>query len=408
MGKYIIAFMFIGLATAFYFYTPVPDDLENPWRFRLGHIALRVLHSLLYFSTKYSDGTLALRVSRILPHPPDGDHHSVMVTSTEFDGVPVKLFQPQLRVPVQDQVLPAIVYFHGGGFVFGNPEFTFGITKRMCEELQAVVASVDYRLAPEHKFPAAFEDALKVTKWFLLNAKQYNVNASKVAVAGDSAGGLLSAAVSQFIKDDTTVPDLLFQGLIYPSTQQIDLQLPSAQQYHSIFGNKGVLCRHDIAMFIGLYIFGEFRQDYYDAYLNCNLTSREFRETSHLMQYIDHDVILKSDFQTRYYIKPQSDPDNRHLWEEIKDIVLDVRMSPLLRVDMRGLPPAWVATCEYDPIRDDGILYANRLQKAGVPVKLTNYEGGFHGVWLSDVGLQVYEQMMNDFLVFAKEYINHE
>ncbi|XP_071949939.1 neutral cholesterol ester hydrolase 1-like [Antedon mediterranea] len=362
----------------------------------------------MYYEAKYSDVFSGLFADRLMKVPmPENNNDSLTVTTTEFDGVRVILFQPNLPTTKEDQLLPAIVYFHGGGFVLGNPEIMFGVTQRMCVELKAVVASVDYRLAPKYKFPTAFEDSLKATKWLLTNAKKYSVDARKVAVAGDSAGGLLSAAVSQSIKDDSSVPDILFQALIYPSTQQIDVNLPSTQQYHAIFGNRGILCKHDMAMFIGLYAFGEFRQDYYDAFMTGTLTSREFRETSELMQYVDHDIILlKSGVRSRYYIKSTSQADNSKLWKDVKDVLLDVRMSPLLRKDMSGLPPAWIATCEYDPIRDDGILYAHRLKNDGVRVSLKNYEKGVHGSWVSVFNLVVYNEMMTDFMVFAKEYIN--
>ncbi|XP_071949941.1 neutral cholesterol ester hydrolase 1-like [Antedon mediterranea] len=357
-----------------------------------------------------------------------------MVTYTKFDGVHVQLFQPILYD--NDDKLAAVIYFHGGGFVTGDsgrPFALFNITnallwvqckscfhllvtdimfassRRICEELNVMVASVNYRLAPQHKFPAAFEDALKATKWLLVNANQYNVNPNKVAVLGDSSGGSLSAAVSQFIKDDPNVPNLLFQALIYPITQQIDVNLPSAQQYHAIIGSDRGLCRHshhDIAIYTTLYAFGEFRKDFYEAVKTNNLTSREFRKTSHLMQYVDHDVILNSTFQTEYYTKPSMESDNPELWNDIKDVLLDVRMSPLLREDMGGLPPAWIATCEFDPYRDDGILYANRLVNAGVRVNSIHYEGGFHGVWMPVFNLHVYQKMLKDFIIYAHEQIN--
>ncbi|XP_071950307.1 neutral cholesterol ester hydrolase 1-like [Antedon mediterranea] len=407
MGKLLTILVVAGILSAFYFYVPVPEDLENPWIFRLTNCLKRIIHSIMYYEAKYSDVSSGVFANRLQFPMPENNNNSLTVTTTEFDGVRIILFQPNLPT-TKDQLLPAIVYFHGGGFVSGNPEIMFGVTRRMCVELQAVVASVDYRLAPKYKFPTAFEDSLKATKWFLNNAKKYRVDARKVAIAGDSAGGLLSAAVSQSIKDDSHVPNLLFQALIYPTTQQIDVNLPSTQQYHAIFGNRGILCKHDMAMFIGLYAFGEFRQDYYDAFMTGTLTSREFRETSESMQYIDHDIILKSDVRSRYYIKPTSQADHSKLWDDVKDVLLDVRMSPLLRKDMTGLPPAWIATCEYDPIRDDGILYAHRLKNDGVRVSLKNYEKGVHGSWMSGFNLVVYNEMMTDFMVFAKDYIKHK
>jgi acetyl esterase len=112
---------------------------------------------------------------------------------------------------------PVIVYFHGGGFVIGNLESHDGTCRRLCHGIGCTVVSVDYRLAPEHVFPAAVDDSYAATKWVADNAKSLRVDAARIAVAGDSAGGNL-AAVFAVVARDRGGPALCHQLLTYPVT----------------------------------------------------------------------------------------------------------------------------------------------------------------------------------------------
>ncbi|MFC1757214.1 alpha/beta hydrolase [Planctomycetota bacterium] len=118
-------------------------------------------------------------------------------------------------VPVADEVRPAIVYFHGGGWVLGNIDTHDAVCRRLAKESNCVVISVDYRLAPEHPFPAAMDDSYVATRYVLEHAEELGVQAGKIAVAGDSAGGNLAAAVAQRFRDEER-PGIDLQVLIYP------------------------------------------------------------------------------------------------------------------------------------------------------------------------------------------------
>jgi acetyl esterase len=113
--------------------------------------------------------------------------------------------------------LPTLVFFHGGGFVIGNVETHDGLCRMLANESKCRVISVDYRLSPEHKFPAAVDDALAAVTWIEANAAQLGVDANRVAVGGDSAGGSLAAVVSQLARDAGT-PKIAFQLLLFPVT----------------------------------------------------------------------------------------------------------------------------------------------------------------------------------------------
>jgi acetyl esterase len=208
---------------------------------------------------------------------------------------------------------PALVYFHGGGFVFGNIETHDAVCRAIAKESDAVVMSVDYRLAPEHKFPAAVDDSLAATVWVAANAERLGIDARSIAVGGDSAGGNLATVVAMRCRD-VGGPALAAQVLIYPVTDSSSFDTAS----HRDFG---------------------------DSYF---LTSAAM------------------DWFTGHYL---ASPDQKRHPE----------VSPLLATNLSGLPPALVITAEFDPLRDEGEAYAQRLQQAGVPVTVSRYPGMIHG-----------------------------
>ncbi|MGH7896570.1 MAG: alpha/beta hydrolase [Candidatus Binatia bacterium] len=126
--------------------------------------------------------------------------------------IPLRVYTPEAASP-----LPVLVYFHGGGWVIGNFETHDAVCRLLAKSAPAIVASVDYRLAPEHKFPAAAEDCYAATRWVAENAAAIGGAAEKLAVGGDSAGGNLAAVVSLMARDRKT-PKIGLQLLVYPVT----------------------------------------------------------------------------------------------------------------------------------------------------------------------------------------------
>jgi acetyl esterase len=223
-------------------------------------------------------------------------------------GIPVRVYRP----PV-DHALPLVVYFHGGGFVIGDITTHDTVCHRLAALVPAVVVSVDYRLAPEHRFPAAVDDCEAVTRWACSKAAELGGDPERVAVAGDSAGGNLATVVARRARDAGDLV-LAFQLLVYPCT---DLTRSSPSHVEN---GEGYLLDRDVI-------------DWFMA------------------QYID-------------------EADLRH-----------PDASPLLVDDLAGLPPAFVLTAEYDPLRDEGEAYADRLREAGVEVAATRYDGMIHGFY---------------------------
>lgn len=208
--------------------------------------------------------------------------------------------------------LPGMVYFHGGGFVYGDLDTHDGVCRGIAHSARCTVVAVDYRLAPENKFPAAVEDAFAATQWIAANASVLGIDAARLAVAGDSAGGNLAAVVALTARK-TAGPDIAMQVLVYPVTD--------------FSGESESVAR-----------FGE-------GYL---LTRESMR------------------WVRRAYLRDARDAQ-------------DWRASPLRMDDLSGLPPAYIITAGFDPLRDEGQAYAQRLIRAGTPATLECFEGQVHG-----------------------------
>ena len=207
-------------------------------------------------------------------------------------------------------VLPALVYYHGGGWLLGDLDSHDVACRRFANAARCRVVSVDYRMAPEHVFPAAVDDCVAVTKYVFDNAASLGIDTTKVAVGGDSAGGNL-AAVMALMARDGDLPPLAFQLLIYPATDMMMTTVSSTTI------GPGV-----------------------------PLTSATMK------WFIDH------------YAKGHE---------------TDWRASPLRAASVAGTAPALVLTCAHDPLRDEGIDYAKRLEREGVRVVHIHYSDQIHG-----------------------------
>ena len=220
-----------------------------------------------------------------------------------FD-LPVRLYAPS------NEPLPVLIYFHGGGFTIGSLATHDVLCRTLSQLAHCGVLSVDYRLAPEHKFPVAHNDAWDAVQWVARQGESAGLDAGRIALGGDSAGGTLAAACALQARD-AALP-LALQLLFYPGcTAHQDT--PS----HKTFAHGFVL------------------------------------EEPHITYFFNH------------YLRTVADRD-------------DWRFSPLTAPDVEGVAPAWFGLAECDPLVDEGILYADKLRAAGVPVDLEIYRGVVH------------------------------
>ncbi|XP_018408137.1 PREDICTED: arylacetamide deacetylase-like 4 [Nanorana parkeri] len=311
-----------------------------------------------------------------------------------FEGVPVRLYQPRLPSAGDRK---GVVFIHGGGFVFGSIESYDSFCRHMSKKSGAVVVSVGYRLAPEHRYPAAFDDSLNATIHFLKTAKHYGVNPSSVVICGDSAGGNLAAGISQVLVARTDIPKPLAVALIYPSVQMIEYNLPAYQQN----GMVPLLLRERSQFYRLTYLGGDLSMS--EGLVNGVHVPPELRKK--FSKWLDAGNIPDG-FKVRGF-KPHEISDfNNEIYQRLKH-AFDPACSPLLAEDavISLLPKTYIVTCEYDAIRDDGILYKKRLEDNGIPVTWYHVKDGFHGMvsFFDQPAFESGKQAMDNFVNFVKE-----
>lgn len=225
-------------------------------------------------------------------------------------AIPVRIYRP-LGTEAAER-LPALVYYHGGGWLLGDLDSHDGVCRSFANASNCRVISVDYRMAPEHKFPAAVDDCAAATRWVFENAATLHIDPALVAVGGDSAGGNLAAVIALMARDGA-LPPVAFQLLIYPATDMMMTSV-SAQAI-----TEGV-----------------------------PLTTYTMR------WFIDH------------YMRTKADES-------------DWRASPLRAAIVAGSAPALVVTCTHDPLCDEGVDYARRLEREGVRIVHLHFADQIHG-----------------------------
>ncbi|MGF1453873.1 MAG: alpha/beta hydrolase [Alphaproteobacteria bacterium] len=254
----------------------------------------RALYKAMSAATDTRDIPIGKVINGTFPGP-DGD-------------VPYRLYSPVAAV----SVMPGLVYYHGGGWVIGDLDTHDSLCRDLANASGCRVFAVDYRLAPEHPFPAAVDDAMAALQFVNDNAPDLGIDPNALAVGGDSAGGNLAAVVAQQARHSGKAR-VMFQLLIYPVTEA----LPETVSMNA----------------------------HAEGYL---------LEKATMTWFVHHYV---------------------HHADDIKN----PRVSPLCAEDVSGLAPAYVITAEYDPLRDEGRAYAEKLKAAGVPTTYVEYPGMIHG-----------------------------
>lgn len=243
-----------------------------------------------------------------VPEEPQETVHSISERTVPGPAgeIPIRAYAPA------EEPRPALVFFHGGGWMLGGLETHDALCRGVANASECTVVSVDYRLAPEHRFPAGLEDCYAATRWVADNGDEIGVEDDRIAVFGDSAGGTLAVGVSLLARDRDG-PTIDYQVLAYPAANyafDTESYERNAQGYF--------LTRKDMERF-------------WNGYL-------------------------------------RSESDGTHPY-----------VSPLRATQLADLPPTFVLTCGFDPLRDDGRALADRLSDAGVPTRHVEYEDMIHG-----------------------------
>lgn len=242
--------------------------------------------------------------------PPGVVVHHRTAPGTDGSGIELVVFEPETLTA---QPLPCVVYFHGGGFVFGDATTDVRVPSALAANLGAVVVSVNYRLAPEHPFPAPFDDAFDALTW-IAGDNDLGIDPTRIVLAGISAGAGLAAAVALKARD-AGGPAVIFQALDSPVLDDRLLTTSATEYTDSPLWN---------------------RQNGIDSW--------------------------------RHYLGADAERSTTSEYA-----------APARAADLRGLPPTYIAVTSFDPLRDEGINYAQRLTQAGVATELHLYPGTFHG-----------------------------
>uniref|UniRef100_A0A3Q2YTA4 Neutral cholesterol ester hydrolase 1 n=1 Tax=Hippocampus comes TaxID=109280 RepID=A0A3Q2YTA4_HIPCM len=362
---------------AYYVYLPLPGGVSEPWKLMLLDALIRafICSHILWSKMSCHVGNIFYQDKYFLMTIIDTFICSHILCDGVLGGVPSRIFQATGgRWPKR-----GVLYFHGGGWALGTARmrsYDF-LCRKMAEELDAVVISVDYRLAPEAMFPDQYHDALTASRAFLSKevAKRYSLDRKRLCVSGDSSGGNLAAAVAQELGSDVTLTaHFKVQALIYPVLQALDFHTPSYQQNKAV----PILYRPVMARYWLLYLGAD--PSLQLALLANNHSALDQPAISPAARsHLDWTVLLPAERKKEFrpLVVETGTPG---LLGQVPAL-LDARAVPLLakRDVLAKTPDAYVLTCEFDVLRDDGLMYAERLRRAGVRVTSDHYEDGFHG-----------------------------
>ncbi|XP_041828087.1 neutral cholesterol ester hydrolase 1-like [Melanotaenia boesemani] len=387
--KPLVVTVLLTLAVAYYIYMPLPDAIEEPWKLMVVDAGFRSVMQLASLKSWLGLDHYIMSVRQsvegyestmrwlLSSEQGGGVMPGMKVSDITFAGTPVRVYEPPAGG--EGHLRRGLMFFHGGGWAFGSGKVgTYNaINLMVSDELNTVVVSVEYRLYPEVHFPVPYLDCLAAAKHFLSPEvlAKYAIDPERVAVSGDSAGGNLAAAVAQEIStDDSLTVKFSVQALIYPVLQALDFNTPSylQNQYMPILTRKVMI--HFWLQYLGA-----------DLSLKPQLLANNHSALQHsaytpeLRSRLDWSALLPQKFKKNH--KPFVVEKGLH--EVLKKVpgFLDVRAAPLLAGPevLTKCPRAYILTCEHDVLRDDGLMYARRLQDAGVSVTTDHYEGGFHG-----------------------------
>ncbi|SMC24069.1 Acetyl esterase/lipase [Clostridium acidisoli DSM 12555] len=258
-----------------------------------------------------------LEMVRNLKAPSIEKSDKVLTTTCTIKGpgseLLLKVYEPKIR---QNEKLPAVFWIHGGGYVMGHPDGDDALCECFTEKIKCIVVSIDYRLAPEHKYPAAIEDCYAGLKWTVSKAEELKIDTSRIAIAGASAGGGLTAALALMVRDRGEIK-VAFQAPLYPMLDDRNVTPSSHEINEKNLPKAWNREANEIA---------------WKMYLGSNISG-----------------------ETSYYA------------------------APARAKDLTGLPPAYIFIGQLDPFRDETLEYVTRLVQAGIPVEFHLYPGCFHG-----------------------------
>ncbi|XP_077621989.1 arylacetamide deacetylase-like 2 [Crocuta crocuta] len=372
MGCKTLCFGLTCILFAYYIYTPLPENIEEPWKIQVIDALIKTTSltaillenmGLIRYEELFS---LLLKLDYTAPISDE----NITVMDTNFTDIPVRLYLPKRKSKSQRR---AVIFIHGGAFILGScKQMSWDFLNRWtANKLGAVVVAVDYRLAPQYQFPVSHEDVSSVVKFFLQDKilAKYGVDPSRICISGDSSGGVLAAEVTQLVQNDPGFKNKVkAQALIYPGLQLVDTLMPSHREHE-----HGPILSRDMAIKMGCLYLTK------DKALPEALRENQHMPhgSRHLFTLVNWSTLLPEKYKRNHiYTEPIIGRLNFSY-----PGLLDSRLSPLLVNDsqLQNLPLTYILTCEHDILRDDGLIYVSRLRNVAVNVSHDHIEDGVHG-----------------------------
>uniref|UniRef100_A0A8C6XTD8 Alpha/beta hydrolase fold-3 domain-containing protein n=1 Tax=Naja naja TaxID=35670 RepID=A0A8C6XTD8_NAJNA len=371
----LISFFILGWILYFNFTRiHTPPGIIQGIKLRLIYLFLRILEKLAVI-LEILGICNEFAVRRFLidgvfpPRPCD-----LSIKETLFDTVPVRIYQSKTPSPEKRR---GLVWIHGGGGIFGSFKSHERLCRFFAQESATVVIAIGYPLAPEHPYPAQQRSCYMAISYFLKHAGDFGVDPQRIVLGGDSIGGSFMVAASQQLVLRQDLPQVRAHVLVYPFLQAVDFNLPSYQQNQRV----PFLVKTDVGHFGKIYVTGN--SSGVDALMQNAHIPEKLRIKYQKWISAEH---IPEEFKGRGYVPFVPGRFSEALFKEYA-AAFEARCSPLLMKDavLRRFPETFLLTCEYDILRDDGLLYKKRLGDNGMSFTWHHLEDGFHGI-LSLVG----------------------
>uniref|UniRef100_A0A8C5U2B2 Alpha/beta hydrolase fold-3 domain-containing protein n=1 Tax=Malurus cyaneus samueli TaxID=2593467 RepID=A0A8C5U2B2_9PASS len=369
MSPVIIPALFWWCALYDFFTSELPPGIEQP-------LKLRFFHSLMITTIVALGICNDLTILRaVLDGIPPWRESKLLIKDLTVDEVPLRIYQPKSPPTGKRR---GILYFHGGAGTFGSISKK-GTNENQWTDSYDLFLKWMYRLSPENPYPGQYFDCLSATLYFMRNLEEYHVDPGLIILSGDSCGANFATVVCQILLNDRDLPKVRAQVLLYPGLQGLDFHLPSYQQNAFV----PMLPRKTVIYFCFRYL-NRKPTVWKDVLQNCHVPVSMRHKYK---KWVSADLI-PDEFKIRGYVPLKPTPYKPEVHEAVKEI-LETTFSPLLTEDsiICQLPEAYIVTCEFDVLRDDGLLYKKRLEDNGVQVTWYHSENGFHGILSSLINL---------------------
>ncbi|VDM52632.1 unnamed protein product [Angiostrongylus costaricensis] len=366
-SRWLLTVTIVSFVLLFIFHRPLPEGFtKKPMDRFLIHFFETSLRVTYYWPSRLFTKASTMvwwtravlnNLTRFLgPYLPD---QAISAENRDFRGVPVRVYAPRQNVSNDG----AVVFIHGGGFALGNIDIYDSLTRRISKMLNVVLVSIEYRLSPETPFPGGLNDCEIALEYFLkISMEEYGVDPRKIVLMGDSAGGNLVAAITQRRRDTGKKPDILGQVLIYPLLQLADLQSLSYRYFHTNLHGTSLVDPESVAYYYMFY--AGINMDNYSHLVKYVLVNGHvaYQLRDKVERILDYDSLSYLNYRNETLIERKETVHSVEAQQLLAPFLTNPNFSPLMQEDLSNLPPAFVMTCEYDVLRDEGILYANRLK----------------------------------------------